>query len=58
MVREEFVKLIRKGKVKFTELQKSWINYREFYRLYRAASSKEERAEIKKRVYSGKVRIR
>jgi len=58
MVREEFVKLVRKGKVKFTELQKSWINYREFYRLYRAASSKEERAEIKKKVYSVKVRIR
>ena len=58
VVRDEFVKLIKKGKIKFTELQRSWINYREFYRLYRNAKSKEERAEIKRKVYSGKIRIR
>ena len=38
------------GKVVFNELQKSWINYRECYRLYRAAKTKEERKEIKKRI--------
>ena len=58
MVREEYIKLIDIGKIKFTELQKSWINYREFYRLYRSAKTKEERAEIKKKVYSGKVKIK
>mgnify|MGYP006969469964 FL=1 len=58
VVRDEFVKLIKKGKIKFTELQRSWINYREFYKLYRNAKSKEERAEIKKKVFSEKIRIR
>ena len=58
MVREEYIKLIDNGKIKFTELQKSWINYREFYKLYRNAKSKEERAEIKKKVFSEKIRIR
>ena len=58
MVREEYVKLIDNGKIKFTELQRSWINYREFYKLYRNAKSKEERADIKKKVYSNKIRIR
>ena len=58
MVREEYIKLIDNGKIKFTELQRSWINYREFYKLYRNAKSKEERAEIKKKVFSEKIRIR
>ncbi len=49
IVREEYIKLIDNGKIKFTELQKSWINYREFYKLYRSAKTKEERAEVKKR---------
>ncbi len=42
MVRDEFVKLMKNGKIKFTELQKSWINYREFYKHYRNAKTKEE----------------
>ncbi len=58
LIREEYLKLIKKGVVKFSKLQKSWINYREYYRLYRAAKTKEERAEIKKKVFSDKVRIR
>ena len=53
VVREEYIKLINNGKIKFTELQRSWINYREFYKLYRNAKSKEERAEIKKKVLFG-----
>jgi len=48
MVRGEFLKLIKKEKIKFTELQKSWLNYRELYKMYREASTKEERREIKK----------
>ena len=58
LIREEYLKLIRGGVVKFNKVQRSWINYREYYRLYRAAKTKEERADIKKKVYSDKVRIK
>ena len=58
VVRDEFVKLMKKGKIKFTELQKSWINYREFYKHYRNAKTKEEREDVKRRIYSDKVRIK
>jgi len=58
VVRDEFVKLMKNGKVKFTELQKSWINYREFYKHYRNAKTKEEREEVKRKIYSDKVRIK
>jgi len=58
VVRDEFVKLMKNGKIKFTELQKSWINYREFYKHYRNAKTKEEREEVKRRIYSDKVRIK
>ena len=58
VVRDEFVKLMKNGKIKFTELQKSWINYREFYRHYRNAKTKEEREEVKRKIYSDKVRIK
>jgi hypothetical protein len=33
---------------KYTLIQQHWLNYRELYRLYREAGSKEERREIKK----------
>ena len=58
VVRDEFVKLMRNGKIKFTELQKSWINYREFYKHYRNAKTKEEREEVKRKIYSDKIRIK
>tara|TARA_R100000900_G_scaffold32757_1_gene26396 strand:- start:135 stop:560 length:426 start_codon:yes stop_codon:yes gene_type:complete len=47
-VRGEYLKLIDTGKIHFTKLQKSWITYRNLYRRYRAASTKEERRVIKK----------
>ena len=50
MIRGEVIKLIKYEKIKFTQLQQSWLNYRELYRLYREASSKEERREIKKKI--------
>ena len=50
MIRGEVIKLIKSKKIKFTQLQQSWLNYRELYRLYREASSKEERREIKKKI--------
>jgi hypothetical protein len=58
IVREEYVKLIKKGKIKFTKIQKSWISYREYYRAYRNAKTKEERAEVKKRIFSKKVKLK
>tara|TARA_R100001463_G_scaffold21231_1_gene51232 strand:+ start:237 stop:638 length:402 start_codon:yes stop_codon:yes gene_type:complete len=58
IIQDEYKKLIKKGIVKFNKIQKSWINYREYYRLYRAAKTKEERAEIRKKVFSDKVRIK
>ena len=50
MIRGEYLKLLRSNKIKFTKLQQHWLNYRELYRLYREAGSKEERREIKKRI--------
>jgi|TARA_B100001094_G_scaffold176521_1_gene170522 hypothetical protein len=47
-VRGEYLKLINVGKIHFTKLQKSWISYRDLYKRYRAASTKEERRIIKK----------
>ena len=58
VIREEYLKLIKKGVVKFSKLQKSWMNYREYYRAYRRAKTKEERAEVKKKIFSDKIRIR
>jgi hypothetical protein len=46
-IRGEYLKLIKDKKIKFTKMQNGWINYRELYKLHRAAQSKEERREIK-----------
>ena len=45
-------------KIKFTKIQKSWISYREYYRAYRNAKTKEERAKVKKRIFSEKVKLK
>ena len=50
MIRGEYLKLVKNKKIIFTKLQQHWLNYRELYRLYREAGSKEERREIKKRI--------
>jgi hypothetical protein len=47
-VRSEYMKMVNIGKIHFTKLQVSWIRYRELYRQYRNAKSKEERRDIKK----------
>jgi len=47
-VRGEYLKLVRIKKIYFTDLQMSWIRYRDLYKRYRNAGSKEERREIKK----------
>ena len=50
LIRGEFFKLIKLKKITFSKMQTHWLNYRELYRLYREADSKEERREIKKRI--------
>ena len=50
LIRGEFLKLIKLKKIRFSKMQTHWLNYRELYRLYREADSKEERREIKKRI--------
>ena len=46
-IRDEYIKLIKDRKIIFNKLQQSWINYRELYKMYRAANSKEERKKIR-----------
>ena len=50
LIRGEFIKLINNKKIKFNKKQQRWLNYRELYRLYREASSKEERRKIRKKI--------
>ena len=49
-VRGEYIKLVKAKKIIFTKLQMSWIRYRNLYKRYREAGSKEERREIKKEI--------
>jgi len=46
-VRGEYLKLVDSTKIYFTKLQLSWIKYRELYRKYRSATTREERRYIK-----------
>lgn len=46
-VRGEYLKMIDNGKIKFSAMQISWLRYRNLYKRYREASSKEERREIR-----------
>jgi len=50
LIRGEFIKLIKNKKIKFSTKQQRWLNYRELYRLYREADSKEKRREIRKKI--------
>jgi len=50
LIRGEFIKLVNNKKIKFSNKQQRWLNYRELYRLYREADSKEERREIRKKI--------
>jgi hypothetical protein len=56
MVREEYIKLMKEGKIIFTKNQRSWINYRNYYKAYRNAKTKEERDLVRKTIFSDKVR--
>jgi hypothetical protein len=48
MVRGEFLKLVKIGKIVFSKIQTQWLSYRKLYKLYREATNKEERREIKR----------
>ncbi len=45
-----FKKLIKEEKIKYNRNEKLWMEYRARYVQYRAANSKEERREIKKKI--------
>ena len=45
-VHDRYIKLVKNGSIKFTELQRSWVKYRELYKDYRSANSSSERREI------------
>ena len=36
MVRGEFIKLVKVGKIVFSKIQTHWLNYRKLYKLYRS----------------------
>ena len=50
MVRGEFLKLVKIGKIVFSKIQTQWLSYRKLYKLYREATNKEERREIKRKI--------
>ena len=47
-IRGEYIRLCKERKIVFSKIQATWIDYRELYKMYRNASSKEERKKIKK----------
>ena len=47
-IRGEYIRLCKERKIVFSKIQATWIDYRELYKMYRNASSKEERKNIKK----------
>ena len=46
-VRSEYLKMVDDGKIKFSEMQISWLRYRGLYKKYREANNKEERRKIR-----------
>lgn len=46
-VRSEYLKMVDDGKIKFSEMQISWLRYRSLYKKYREANNKEERRKIR-----------
>tara|TARA_R100001510_G_C7573278_1_gene148908 strand:+ start:349 stop:765 length:417 start_codon:yes stop_codon:yes gene_type:complete len=46
-IRGEYLRLVDSEKIFFTEKQRSWIRYRDLYRKYRSAQTKEDRRYIK-----------
>jgi hypothetical protein len=55
LIHEKYKKLLRDGKVVFTELQKEWVRYRGLYRDYRAADNSKDRKNIMLKITSVKL---
>lgn len=47
-VTQNFLRLRKEGSIKFNKTELMWMDYRERYRQYRAATTKEQRRAIKK----------
>ena len=50
VISSKYFKLVKEGKVTFTELQRSWVKYRGLYQDYRKAKTSSERKEIMERI--------
>ena len=46
-VRGEYLKMVDNEKIVFTKIQIAWIRYRDLYKRYREAKSKDKRREIR-----------
>jgi len=46
-IRGEYLRLVDSEKIFFTDRQRSWIRYRDLYKKYRSAQTKEDRRYIK-----------
>jgi hypothetical protein len=55
LIHEKYKKLLKDGKVVFTELQKEWVRYRGLYRDYRAADNSKDRKNIMLKITSVKL---
>ena len=50
MVHRRYKRCLEEKIIVFTEVQRYWIEYKNEYKNYRAADSKEERRSVKKRI--------
>ena len=50
MVHRRYKRCLEEKIIVFTEVQRHWIEYKNEYKNYRAADSKEERRSVKKRI--------
>lgn len=57
LVRNRYLELYKKEKIKFTKTQDLWIQYRENYKIYRATKIKEQRDLIRKNIERIKTKI-
>jgi len=55
IIHGKYKKLLQNGKIKFTELQRSWVKYRELYIEYRSADNSQDRRSIMLRISGLKV---
>ena len=56
IIHEKYKRLLKDGKVTFTELQKEWVKYRNLYIDYRAANNSEDRKCIMEKIMKVKLK--